>query len=1017
MDYRYKAFISYRHNDRDTAVAKAIQQGLERFHIPASIREKYGTERIGRVFRDQEELEITSDLSKKIMDALDDSEYLVIICSPHYTESRWCLLEAETFIRTHDRDHVLCVLSEGEPPAVFPEILLQDGAEPLACDWRMDFRDANRMELPRLASAMIGCTYDELILRQEKYRRKRLISVLSAAAVLGTAAISYLLWSNAAIAGSYRQSQISESRLLASQSLAADERVDRLAALQSALAALPSEDSSRPVTDDAVYALSRAVYAYTVPYHIREDWRIDLANDIVSWQTSPDGMNITVLDNTGEFHTLRLDSRQHLASFRAGTGQPSEPERDPAGNLITYAGGSVYSVNPVTGKENWHLPLKYRTLGMTAVSPDGAYIAAGDSFAVQVMTAEGKPYLSLPLPEDTGGYITDLCWSDDAQYIAVRLRLAGQGYQFGIFDFSTSEFFLTDTVSTHTDSFCFDRHNRLLVLSHNDENSSWTYGGTAHINQAEYILQAWDRDQLCFAQRFVTAEEPGFPLVRAYGDGAVLVLGSRIHVLDGQGSIIRTLEAGGIISALPETGEYFHTVTADGRRGLIMADTGTGSLQKSFPAGHDRVEMITGKDRQTRYLILKDGNVCVFTYLQDDHLVYLPAGQMRDAPLGGRSNAGQAVISTTEGLLFCDAETRGAHHPAAAGNHVYHILDITGDCVSVLDIDAGSGSLRLQNYDHAGKLVQEWPLSVNDALTADGLLASPLDIADKVFLDAYYSAPGAACVQNRTLYIHDYDNPQKIAMLSLDTGEEKILEVSLPGTFSLTAMNGFDRASALTVSPDGAYLYTVMTDRNSTRKAVLIHLPDGEVLELPGTPDAAGTAVFSGQQLVYAAEDGLYCTEGTELSDVVYYTGEPALSFAVRDGRLFAVYPDGTLQVYSQGERIRTVQLPFGTGAAYSAAAFRWEFTGDRLCLYRDDSLDIISLDSDSSLPVYSVPGAVLDYDPERKELLSYAYDPQKNDLYYYPGLFREYTVSELIDIGNAQLAGYSTAGKEGEQK
>ncbi|MBQ3273266.1 MAG: hypothetical protein IJH44_08545 [Solobacterium sp.] len=150
---------------------------------------------------------------------------------------------------------------------------------------------------------------------------------------------------------------------------------------------------------------------------------------------------------------------------------------------------------------------------------------------------------------------------------------------------------------------------------------------------------------------------------------------------------------------------------------------------------------------------------------------------------------------------------------------------------------------------------------------------------------------------------------------------------------------------------------------------------------------------------------------------MVYYTGEPALSFAVRDGRLFAVYPDGTLQVYSQGERIRTVQLPFGTGAAYSAAAFRWEFTGDRLCLYRDDSLDIISLESDSSLPVYSVSGAVLDYDPERKELLVYAYDPQKNDLYYYPGLFREYTVSELIDIGNDQLAGYSTAGKEGEQK
>ena len=86
MDYRYKAFISYRHNDRDTAVAKAIQQGLERFHIPASIREKYGMERIGRVFRDQEELPLSADLGKDIETALDHSDYLICICTPRYLE-------------------------------------------------------------------------------------------------------------------------------------------------------------------------------------------------------------------------------------------------------------------------------------------------------------------------------------------------------------------------------------------------------------------------------------------------------------------------------------------------------------------------------------------------------------------------------------------------------------------------------------------------------------------------------------------------------------------------------------------------------------------------------------------------------------------------------------------------------------------------------------------------------------------------------------------------------------------
>ena len=255
-DFRYNAFISYRRTPHDTLVAREVQHSLERFRLPAGIRKKSGKDRINRIFRDQEELEITADLSGRIECALESSEYLIVICSPEYSQSPWCLHELETFLRLRGHDHVLCVLSAGEPPSVFPVALLhrvreataEDGrtvtvdetVEPLACDYRGSFRRARRTELPRLAAAMLGCSYDELVMRKEKYRRRKLAAVLTAAAAAAALAISYLIWSNAQISRNYRQAQISESRLLASESLEAFENQDRLTAVSNGLQALPT---------------------------------------------------------------------------------------------------------------------------------------------------------------------------------------------------------------------------------------------------------------------------------------------------------------------------------------------------------------------------------------------------------------------------------------------------------------------------------------------------------------------------------------------------------------------------------------------------------------------------------------------------------------------------------------------------------------------------------------------------------------------------------------------------------
>ena len=61
MSNHYNAFISYRHHPDDIRVASEIHRALERFHVPASIRKKYG--KIERLFRDKEELPITSNLT------------------------------------------------------------------------------------------------------------------------------------------------------------------------------------------------------------------------------------------------------------------------------------------------------------------------------------------------------------------------------------------------------------------------------------------------------------------------------------------------------------------------------------------------------------------------------------------------------------------------------------------------------------------------------------------------------------------------------------------------------------------------------------------------------------------------------------------------------------------------------------------------------------------------------------------------------------------------------------------
>ena len=72
---KYDAFISYRHSELDTYIAKKVHKKLETFRIPKAVKRKSGKNRINRVFRDQEELPIGNDLNHDLENALAESEY------------------------------------------------------------------------------------------------------------------------------------------------------------------------------------------------------------------------------------------------------------------------------------------------------------------------------------------------------------------------------------------------------------------------------------------------------------------------------------------------------------------------------------------------------------------------------------------------------------------------------------------------------------------------------------------------------------------------------------------------------------------------------------------------------------------------------------------------------------------------------------------------------------------------------------------------------------------------------
>ena len=346
MEYKYKAFISYRHLEPDMQAAEKLQKLLEAYKPPKSLGK---TKENWRIFRDVSELQSSSDLSEDIRNAVETSEYLIVICSPKYKESKWCLQELNRFRELHGNtnENIITLLVSGLPQESFPEELtytevtttdengnevkVRMDVEPLAANITADSLKESMKKLNteylRIAAPLLGCDFNDLFQREkrrEAARRRRIFGgvtgILSLISVISIASAVTINGKNVRIQEQNDQIKEQNTQIIAQNEQIEKKNTDLLVenaghlavesenlfsenslipAIQKAVEALPAQEE-KPVIPEAEYALSRELGMYR---HQQLVPRLALKHECSVEQLSFMGGGVTVVsqDATGVY--------------------------------------------------------------------------------------------------------------------------------------------------------------------------------------------------------------------------------------------------------------------------------------------------------------------------------------------------------------------------------------------------------------------------------------------------------------------------------------------------------------------------------------------------------------------------------------------------------------------------------------------------------------------------------------------------------------------------------------------
>lgn len=258
----YFAFISYKREDEKWA--KWLQNKLEHYKFPTNLNGRTDLPKnIRPTFRDVTDLK-PGLLAEEINNALRNSVWLIVVCSPRSAKSPWVCKEAQTFIDLGRADHIIPFVIEGNPfsnettTECYPEALLHltGNEELLAANINEMGRDA---AVIKVIARMFNLRFDTLWQRYEREQKNKRYQIIFISGFLVLLALSVSGWIL------YQNIQLKEKDwiLMKNQSIAVAEKANELirkgdsyTARIMSVSVLPENLSNpdRPYTAEAEFA-------------------------------------------------------------------------------------------------------------------------------------------------------------------------------------------------------------------------------------------------------------------------------------------------------------------------------------------------------------------------------------------------------------------------------------------------------------------------------------------------------------------------------------------------------------------------------------------------------------------------------------------------------------------------------------------------------------------------------------------------------------------------------------------
>lgn len=1018
MSTHYNAFISYRHSQVDSQIAAEIQRRLEHFAVPRSIQKKTGKKKIDRIFRDKEELPITSDLNDDITEALANSDYLIVICSPRTGESVWVEREIETFLKTHSRREVLTVLAEGEPADTIPEILRYDettdpitkqvvhtAIEPLSCDWRVPARQARREELPRLAAALLGCTYDELRQRQRQYRLRRLTAGLTAALVVSLGLSAYFVRTGMLIRENYLQSLRNESRYLAAAAAEQLEGGDRITAILLALAALPDENNDRPVVTQAEYALGQAVNAYLT----------DSDSPVATGAFAPDGEPVDFqADEYGDLLCI-LDDMDLITLWDTDTVQRThtiDPEMDVQGmtlagdhHLAVWDDESIVCYDRSTGALLWSYD-EMAYLYSVCLTPDASHLVVAGYlgelpstetcvFLLDVTSGRVEQRFTVPATPagDTAPYVTEReeavfsqdgtkmllpVYSDSRYYICLLDLEQGSGYYL-----SPSFYYLSD--------FCFAANGDVIAAGTPEYVvASYSYFDYTNLVESPAVVTGisgatgevlWS-SELTYYQVNVETHLNLCPS----GTEVLCTMANVCQRMDcATGEVLGRCETTAPILDVAMRENTALYILQDGTLAVYYFEENRVGGRPYLTDNLRQAERLYGSDGYSRFFVLPAHSTQVLMYrygvVDDSWQDFDAEVSFLSVRQAARSEEYLALLDEADQLYLYDLEQRRLASTADLGESAKLV---TYDVLGFSDDGQRLFLLQEESYPDPAAL-----------LTVDAITGA-VERADlPVELDeSTYSQAGGVCVwEDQLVYtLRDWGGGAVLAIFDPGSNtsefrplwEDSVVPSQLYHSGEQVLIAGEDGRAVMANLSTGTLteLAQPLTEMNYTLNQLAAWTPDGSL--------CAG--VGDETLWIWDANGALKGEIEIENRQAV------SLSFTPDGSQLLLLCSDGNLYRWSiDGPFLSKTEISAYLNAS-SSREVRWTFTQDgMLALWSDDMvLNLISME-DWALSAYAVN--CLGYVPDQELLLCYR--PAEDDGYRLCSYHR-YSTQELVDRGRS---------------